>query len=186
MLILASASPRRRELLEYIQADFEVVPSFVDESLPPLISPREGVEILALRKAEAVCASYPGDTVIGADTIVALDGVIYEKPRDKSDAASMLRKLSGREHLVYTGVVVLSAKVRRVFSEETAVSFISLSDEQITAYVESGEPMDKAGAYGIQGKGALFVSGIRGDFYNVMGLPVCRLARELQEMYCKD
>jgi len=180
MLILASASPRRRELLSYINPDFTAVALDLDESLPDWMPPREGVEVLALRKARAAAQLYPNDTVIGADTTVALDGVIYGKPADEADALRILRELSGREHMVYTGVAVISPSGERVFSEETSVRFIEMSDEDIRAYVRSGEPMDKAGAYGIQGWGALFVSGIRGDFYNVMGLPVCKLAQELR------
>jgi len=180
MLILASASPRRRELLSYINPDFKAVALDLDESLPDGTPPREGVEVLALRKARAAAQLYPNDTVIGADTTVALGGVVYGKPADEADAFRILRELSGREHMVYTGVAVISLGGERVFSEETAVRFIEMSDEDIHAYVRSGEPMDKAGAYGIQGGGALFVSGIRGDFYNVMGLPVCRLAQELR------
>jgi len=180
MLILASASPRRRELLGYITTDFEVVATDTDETLPPGTPPDQGVQILALRKARAVAAAHPQAVVIGADTMVALDGKIYEKPVDTADAARMLRALSGREHLVHTGVAILSSRGEHVFSQETSVRFVQLSEADIAAYVATGEPMDKAGAYGIQGGGALFVSGIRGDFYNVMGLPVCRLAKELR------
>ena len=182
MLILASASPRRRELLSYICPDFTVIATDTDEALPPGTPPDEGVRILALRKAEAVAVAHPQATVIGADTMVALDGEIFGKPADNADAARMLRALSGREHLVYTGVAIISPHGRSVFSQETTVRFIELSEEDIREYISTGEPMDKAGAYGIQGGGALFVSGICGDFYNVMGLPICRLARELRAL----
>ena len=182
MIILASASPRRRELLRVITPDFKAVATDSDESLPSGIHPREGAEMLALRKASALAPDFPEDIIIGADTIVVLDGVIYGKPENPADAARMLRELSGREHLVYTGVAILGAGVRRVFSEETWVEFIPLSESNIEAYVRSGDPLDKAGAYGIQGGGALFVRGIRGDFYNVMGLPLCRLAYELRKL----
>ncbi|MCL2579047.1 MAG: Maf family protein [Oscillospiraceae bacterium] len=182
MLILASASPRRRELLGYVNSNFAAISLDLDESLPPDTPPREGAEILALRKARAAAQIRPGDTVIGADTIVALDGVIYGKPEDTADAFRILRALSGREHTVYTGVAIVGPSGERVFSEATAVRFIELSDAQISAYITTGDPMDKAGAYGIQGRGALFVSGITGDFYNVMGLPVCRLAAELASL----
>ena len=182
MLILASASPRRRELLSYICPDFAVIASDTDETLPPGTLPDEGVRTLALRKARAVALTHPEDTVIGADTMVVLSGVLFGKPEDSADAARMLRALSGQEHSVYTGVAILSPRGQRVFSQETAVRFAELSGEEIARYVRTGEPMDKAGAYGIQGGGALFVSGITGDFYNVMGLPVCRLARELREL----
>ncbi|MCL2857862.1 MAG: Maf family protein [Oscillospiraceae bacterium] len=181
MLILASASPRRRELLSYIRPDFAVIATDSDETLPAGTLPDEGVRILALRKAQAVAYTHPEATIIGADTMVALDGKIFEKPLDAADAARMLRALSGREHRVYTGVAILGPRGQSVFSQETAVRFVELSEDDIAAYVATGEPMDKAGAYGIQGGGALFVSNIRGDFYNVMGLPVCRLARELRK-----
>ena len=182
MLILASASPRRRELLEYITPDFVAVAFDLDERLPPDIPPRAGAEILAKRKAQAAAGTHPDNIVIGADTIVALDGVIYEKPKDEQDAFRILRALSGKEHFVYTGVAIISPNGERIFSEETAVRFTEMRDEDIRAYIKTGDPMDKAGAYGIQGRGAVFVSGIRGDFYNVMGLPVCRLARELAQI----
>ena len=182
MLILASASPRRRELLSYICPDFTVIATDTDETLPPDMPPDEGVRTLALRKAEAVAAAHPQATVIGADTMVALDGEIFGKPADSTDATRMLRALSSREHLVYTGVAIISPRGRCVFSQETTVSFIELSEDDIRDYISTGEPMDKAGAYGIQGGGALFVSGICGDFYNVMGLPICRLARELRAL----
>lgn len=186
MIILASASPRRQQLLRYIIPDFGVVPSGVDETLEPGIPPQEAAELLALRKAQAVAAANPDDTVIGADTIVTLDGVLYGKPVDKPDAARILGALSGREHFVCTGVAVLSPVGRRVFVTETAVEFIELTAGQIEAYIATGEPMDKAGAYGVQGAGALFVRGIRGDFYGVVGLPVCRLAQELAALRCFD
>lgn len=140
------------------------------------------MEELARRKAKAVAALHPRDTVIGADTVVALGGVIYGKPTDEADAARMLQILAGTEHTVYTGVAVVFPAGERVFSKGTAVRFRPLSGEEIAAYVATGEPMDKAGAYGIQGRGALLVEGIRGDFYNVMGLPVCRLSEILNEI----
>lgn len=181
MLILASSSPRRRELMGYITQDFAVVTLPTQEDLPESIPPDKGVEALALRKAKAVAAQHPEDTVIGADTIVVLDGKVFGKPKDAPDAARMLRALSGREHTVYTGVAIVSPKGDTVFSEATAVRFIPLTDREIDAYIATGEPMDKAGAYGIQGRGALLVTGITGDYYNVMGLPVCRLAATLAD-----
>lgn len=179
MIILASASPRRKELLKLITEDFIVVSADLDERLADSGDPRETVEALALQKAGAVFASYPRDTVIGSDTAVALEGRVFGKPRDKSEAAAMLRALSGKTHTVFTGVGIVAPGVRRVFSQETRVSFLDLSDREIKAYIETGEPFDKAGAYGIQGKGALLISKIAGDFYTVMGLPVARLHREL-------
>jgi len=179
MLILASASPRRRELLSYIQPDFKVVTLPTSEEFDPGTTPKTMVETLALRKARAVFELHPLDIIIGADTTVVLDGLIYEKPVDEADAFRMLRALSGREHTVFTGVAILWQGGEKVFSEETAVRFTELSDEEIRAYIATGEPMDKAGAYGIQGFGAKLVEGINGDFYNVMGLPVCRVNKEL-------
>jgi septum formation protein len=133
------------------------------------------VEELALRKAAAVAKNRPGDVVIGADTVVVLDDEILGKPRDENEARAMLAKLAGRWHTVYTGVAVLRGGEKTVFSQNAKVQFAPMSDDQIAAYVATGEPMDKAGSYGIQGKGALFVRGIEGDFYTVMGLPVCGL-----------
>ena len=179
MLILASASPRRRELLELITTEFTVITSDVDETLPPGTHPRKTVEELALRKAKAVARNHPEDTVIGADTVVVLEDAILGKPQDSRDARRMLKQLSGRQHLVYTGVAVLSPREVQVFSEETQVRFLPLTDRQIDMYIETGEPFDKAGAYGIQGRGALFITGIQGDYYNVMGLPICKLALAL-------
>jgi septum formation protein len=180
MLILASLSPRRRELLGLITQSFTTIDPAVDESLPADIAPRDAVRILALRKACHVARSHPEDTVIGADTVVALGDRLLGKPQDAREATAMLAALSGREHRVYTGVAIVHNKEEIVFDEVTAVHFRALSDEEIAAYVATGEPLDKAGAYGIQGRAALFISGIVGDYYNVVGLPVCALAQKLQ------
>lgn len=182
MLILASASPRRKELLELITPEFTVLVPQVEESLPPDTAPDRGVELLARRKAHAVLAEHPGATVVGADTLVVLDGTALGKPRDEAQAADMLRRLSGRRHTVYTGVAVARAGGTDSFVEGAQVEFLPLSEERIARYVATGEPMDKAGAYGIQGKGALLIRGITGDFYTVMGLPVSRLAEKLGEI----
>jgi len=182
MIILASASPRRKDLLGLITKDFLVEVSDVDESLDPSLTPREAVEQLALRKAAAVFAARPGDIVVGADTIVVCAGEILGKPADAADARRMLRMLSGARHSVYTGVAVLAPGAREIFSEETAVYFCALEEEAIDRYIQTGEPFDKAGAYGIQEKGALFIRRIEGDYYSVMGLPVCRLGKILGEM----
>ncbi len=188
-MILASQSPRRRELLGLITKDFEVIPARGEELLPEGISPRDAVILLSQQKAEEVRRrKFPDiadtgnipDTIIAADTVVAIDGEILGKPSGNDDAAKMLRRLSGRRHIVYTGVTIISAKKTVSFAEETAVEFYPLTDEEIIRYVNSGEPMDKAGAYGIQGRGALLVKRIEGDYYNVMGLPVGRIYRELE------
>lgn len=176
-IILASKSPRRRELLNQIGIeDFKVTAPNVDESVEPGLPPAKIVEQLSLRKAQAaVNRAGPNDLIIAADTVVALDGKILGKPRDEEDAFAMLSALSGREHHVYTGVTVLRGGEAVTQHEETAVAFRDLTPEEIRAYIATGEPMDKAGAYGIQGLGALLVSGIRGDYCNVVGLPVFRL-----------
>ena len=179
-LILASGSPRRRQLLEQIGLTFAVRSSDVDESVSPGLTPAQVVESLSARKGEAVAAeAAPGDLVLSADTVVSLDGAILGKPRDRAEAEAMLTALSGRTHQVYTGVTLLQDGRRLTEHEVTAVTFRPLSPGEIAAYVSTGEPMDKAGAYGIQGLGGLLVEGIRGDYHNVMGLPICRLGRML-------
>lgn len=169
MLILASASPRRAEILSAAGISFKLsTPPNIDESLIKGESPREHAARLARLKAEAV----PGDLVLGADTVVVVDGRILGKPRTVNEAAEMLRLLSGRAHEVITGVCLKSPMETVVDVEETTVWFMILCEEEIVAYVASGEPMDKAGAYGIQGLASKFVSHIEGSYTNVMGLPV--------------
>ena len=183
-VVLASQSPRRRELLRLIFDSFLVVPSQVDESTIPFSSPQEYVTTLALAKARDVKCNFPPDTlVIGADTIVVCDGHILEKPRDEKDAFSMLSRLAGREHQVFTGVAL--CKNGRDYAEYsmTTVRFRRLSPDEIWTYIRTGEPMDKAGAYGIQEKGALLVEGICGDYFTVVGLPLCRLAQMLELLH---
>ena len=183
-IILASQSPRRRELLERMGVrDFRVVTPDIDEHMDRELPPEELVRRISLEKALAV-QEQEGNTsiIIAADTVVALDGAVLGKPADERDAARMLSALSGRTHQVFTGLTVACGADVRTVSEETAVTFRPLTAEEIAAYVRTGEPMDKAGAYGIQGYGALLVEGIRGDYYNVMGLPVCRLGGLLREL----
>lgn len=181
-LILASGSPRRRELLETMGLrEFTVVKPDFDEDAVTAPSPAALVETLSAGKARAA-AQAVGDAdalILAADTVVALDGEILGKPADEAEACRMLRALSGREHAVYTGFTLLQGASMLTGHEETIVRFRTLSEEEITAYVSTGEPMDKAGSYGIQGLASLFVEGIRGDYFNVMGLPVCRLGQEL-------
>lgn len=174
-VILASGSPRRQELLQLVIDHFEVCVSDVDETLPEGIAPRDAVEMLAQRKAQTVAELRPHALVIGADTVVAVEGRILGKPRDDEQAAEMLRMLSGRTHQVYTGVAVCEKNESNVFSCCTQVEFALLSEAEIDWYLSTGEPFDKAGGYGIQGYGARFVKGISGDYFNVMGLPVNRL-----------
>ena len=181
-LILASGSPRRRQLLEQIGLTFVVRSSDVDESVSPGLTPAQVVESLSARKGEAVAAeAAPGDLVLSADTVVALDGAILGKPRDRAEAEAMLTALSGRTHQVYTGVTLLQDGRRLTEHEVTAVTFRPLSPGEIAAYVSTGEPMDKAGAYAIQGLGALLVERLEGDYFNVMGLPLCRLGEMLAQ-----
>lgn len=183
-LILASASPRRRELLSRLGLDFTVMAAQADETLLPGLTPREQVLRLSKIKAHAVQESLdarPGRVIVSADTIVVLDGEILGKPKDIPQAEAMLSALSGRAHLVLTGVTVLSDAGQAQLCEETQVFFRTLTPREISAYVRTGEPMDKAGAYGIQGFGALFVEKLIGDYYNVMGLPLCRLGQLLRQ-----
>lgn len=182
-IILASGSPRRRELLEQIGVKkYRIVSPDVDEHVEGHPAPEELVELLSRRKAEAVGAKAGADAlVIAADTVVALDGAILGKPHSREEAAAMLAALSGREHAVYTGLTVLRGNRLVTGHERTAVTFRTLTGAEIDRYVATGEPMDKAGAYGIQGVGALLITGIEGDYFNVMGLPVCRLGRVLAE-----
>lgn len=181
-LILASSSPRRKELLETLQLSFEVHSSDVDETYNPVLSPPEIVMELAMRKSENVAMKHQKAFVIGSDTIVVQDGQVLGKPKDKTEATVMLRKLSGRTHLVYTGVSIFSPKTHIEFYEKTEVVFWELTDEEIISYVNSGEPLDKAGAYGIQGFGSTLVKKINGDYFSVVGLPVSRTIRELKEL----
>lgn len=180
--ILASSSPRRQQLLALLREQFEVLPADCDERFADGTPPEQAVALLAERKATAVAAARPDALVIGSDTVVALGQSIFGKPRDAAHAAQMLRALRGQAHTVHTGVcVICPGEPPRTAVESTRVRFAPMSEREIDFYVRSGEPMGKAGAYGIQGLGARFVSGIEGDYYTVMGLPVHRLYRLLTE-----
>lgn len=182
-LILASQSPRRRALLEQIGVpQFDILVPDADESYDPTLTPQEIVCSICRKKAEAalVLANDPDAIIITADTMVFLDGMRLGKPTDEADAAQMLHSLSGRTHTVCTGVSVARGERIETQAETTAVTFRTLTDAEIAAYIASGDPMDKAGSYGIQGKPALFVSGIEGDYFNVMGLPLHRLGQMLK------
>lgn len=171
-VILASKSPRRRELLSRLVPGFEIIVREVDETLPRGVHAEVGVGLLAIKKGEAVAAEYPEALVISSDTLVEIDGVSLGKPVDKDDARRMLRELSGRRHNVHTGVAV-HYRGRCVFGvDSTGVIFRDMTEDEICDYVEGGEPMDKAGAYGIQGEGGKFVSSYDGAFDTVMGLSV--------------
>lgn len=180
-LILASASPRRKELLRLFGIPFTVRAADIDETMNPENSPREEVEKVSRRKALAI-ARDPDEVVIAADTIVVCDNRILGKPKSREEAVSMLKLLSGRDHQVMTGCTLLYGQAIRSFVEVTDLHFRRLTDGEIRRYVETGEPMDKAGAYGIQGGAALFCEKLRGDYYNVVGLPVCRLWETLREL----
>ena len=179
-VILASGSPRRRELLAYVVPEFEIIPSGIEEIA--VGSPAQQVETLAADKAADIADRYPYAIVIGADTLVAVDDLVLGKPRDAAEAAAMLRQLSGRTHTVYTGVAVISAGKTQSLVEATQVTFCPMTDNEISGYIATSEPMDKAGAYGIQGYGGKFITGIEGCFFNVMGLPLNRLYNMLKSI----
>ncbi len=179
--ILASASPRRKELMALAGIPFEARPVDADETILCCTPPEGAVMMLATRKAQLAAEHFPDDLIIGADTIVAVGKHIYGKPDTSEEAFEMLSALSGKTHQVFTGVCIYTKSGHRnAFCTRTDVTFFPLSEEEIRAYIATGEPMDKAGAYGIQGKGALLVEKIDGDYYNVVGLPISRLVRELK------
>ena len=180
-LILASQSPRRKELLGLLGIPFEIQVSQADETMDPDGDPASQVMEVSRRKAMAVRAEQE-DVVIAADTIVVCENQVLGKPKGEEDAYRMLRLLSGRDHQVMTGMTVLHKGEAVVCTEVTDIRFRDLSDREIWNYIRTGEPMDKAGAYGIQGGAALFAERISGDYYNVMGLPVCRLSQILREI----
>ena len=186
MIILASASPRRQELLKLICNSFSVEPADIDETADNSIEIEKTPEYLATEKARHIHNNnHYSDIVIGCDTGVFLDNIMLGKPKDKQDAYKMLNSLSDREHKVITGCSIFYRDKIISFSQTTSVEFYKLTDEEIEAYVNTGEPMDKAGAYGIQGKGATLVKKIDGDFYNVVGLPVALLNQKLYQL-CKE
>lgn len=180
-IILASASPRRSELMTLAGFEFDVICADIDELVPENALPQEVVMSLALQKAQAVAKDHGKSAVVGSDTVVALDGKILGKPHSEKEAVEMLRSLSGRTHKVYTGVAIVCGDKVTSFFDETEVEFYPLTDEEILDYVATGEPMDKAGAYGIQGRGAVLVKRINGDYFNVMGLPISKVYRELKD-----
>ena len=182
-IILASGSPRRKELLTMIGIhDFKIIPDTSDEIIPLGLSPGETVCAIALQKAKNVSRKcQKDDIIIAADTLVFIDNEAIAKPEDETDAANILSKLSGRKHTVYTGVAILSGNKHVTEAVRTDVFFRNISYDEISAYISTGEPMDKAGAYGAQGKAAIFVERIEGDFFNVMGLPLCKLSIMLKD-----
>lgn len=180
-LILASQSPRRKELMGLFRIPFSVQVADIDETMDPSLPPYDEVARVSRLKAEATPRKNT-DVVIAADTIVVCNGNVLGKPKDENDAFRMLKMLSGKDHQVMTGLTVLRGDASLVCTEVTDIHFRELTDKEILAYIRTGEPMDKAGAYGIQGGAALFVEKMAGDYYNVMGLPVCRLGQMLKSL----
>lgn len=182
-IVLASGSPRRKELLGMLGVEFDICPAVGEEKAEAGLLPDKTVRALAKAKALEVAARCEKDClVIAADTVVSLDGEILGKPHSEEEAKEMLSKLSGRSHKVYTGLCLVLGDKLLSREEETTVYFRELTRSEISAYVATGEPLDKAGAYGIQGKASLFIEGIDGDYYNVMGLPLCRLDEMFKAM----
>ena len=181
-LILASASPSRKMLLERAEINFEVRVSGVDETVPAEFTPAQTVECLAERKGEAVFELCPDCAVISADSIVSIDNMILGKPVNDEDAKATLRRLSGRTHQLYTGVCLLAAGKKEVFHSVTDVTFYDLTDEEIAEYVAMGESRGRAGSYGIEGKGVTLVKSICGDYSNIVGLPVAETLRRLKKL----
>lgn len=186
-LILASSSPRRRELLMQVGLEFDVIPAHIDETRHAGEDPAAYAQRLALEKASTVHALYPDSFVLGADTTVELDGHALEKPTDRADAERMLRALAGRVHHVHTGIALLSPlnlsrTAQRTHLETTSVTFSTIDEVELVRYLDSGEPYDKAGAYGIQGYAARWIPHIDGDYFNVMGLPLVATVRLLHEL----
>ncbi len=182
LLLLASTSPRRRFLLREAGIAFDVVPPRdVAEDIPPGEPPQELVVRHALTKARSVAAANRGRLVLGADTVVVLDGRVFGKPADEEEARAMLGQLAGRTHTVYTGLALVDGSSNReaAEAEATAVTMRPLGEEEIASYVATGEPLDKAGAYAVQGRGALLVERVDGDYFNVVGLPLYRLSKML-------
>lgn len=179
-VILASESPRRREILASTNINFTTKAIATKEYIDPSLPLAQAIEQVALQKALAVQPSVPNDIILGADTIVYVDGEILGKPHTHDEAVSMLKKLSGKTHQVITGVAIIERDKQELFHEVSDVTFFALTDEEIEEYVNSKEPLDKAGAYAIQGKGAILVAKINGDYYNIVGLPIAQVYRRLQ------
>ena len=184
-IILASKSPRRREILDTMGVSFEIDVADVDESVDLSLSPVEAVCEISSRKAKAVCERHKNEDciVISADTVVVIDGKIIGKPRDEEDAFNIIKSLSARTHEVYTGFTVCGKGTSKTDYEVTKVHFKELCDDDIRRYIATGEPMDKAGAYGIQQKGNLFVDYIHGDYYNVVGFPISKICVTIRELF---
>ena len=181
-IILASASPRRKQLMKMAGVRFSVVPADIPEIVPEDIPPEKVSQYLAEIKAGYILSENENSVVVGADTTVICEGRVLGKPKDKAEAKEMLRFLSGKTHEVYTGVAIVSKEANDCFTSVTKVEFYELSDEEIDWYISTGEPMDKAGAYGIQGFGCRLVRRIEGDYFTVMGLPVAEVVRRIEKI----
>ena len=180
--ILASSSPRRKELIHYLGVKVTVDPSHIEEIIDPSISNEELVMSLAFQKAYDVSKRHPKEYVLGFDTLVILDGKPLGKPSNRNEAFSMLRALSGRKHLVLTGVAIVKDEYKDLFYDHAEVIFNEMTDEEINDYLDTGEPFDKAGAYGIQGYGAKYIRYIKGDYYSVMGMPIQKLYNKIKNL----
>ncbi len=181
-IILASKSPRRKELFSLLSLDFEVITRDVPEDIDEKALPEDSVLELAYSKAEAVFREYKERIVLGLDTLVYTDTRVFGKPKDAEDAKEILRYLSGKSHMVVTGVVIMSRAITKTFYTKTKVTFYSLSKDEIDRYVTTGEPMDKAGAYAAQGYASRFIEKINGDFYTVVGMPLSKIYQEFKEL----
>lgn len=182
-IILASKSPRRQELLKTITEDFICIPSDAEEIIPDNIETEEVSTYLATLKAKDIYSSNKDSVVIGCDTVVVNDNKILGKPKDAEDAFNMIKSLSGKTHKVITGCCIIYNEKEYTFKSVTEVEFYPLTDDEINSYIGTDEPFDKAGAYGIQGKASLFVKSIKGDYFNVVGLPIALLSRKLNSIY---
>ena len=181
-VILASNSPRRRELFDFLGVKYQVITSNIEETIDPGLLPEEQAMELAFQKAASVFKDHKDKIVMGFDTLVYTETCVFGKPKDQEDAKRMLTILSGNTHLVVTGVAILTREVSHSFSSKTAVTFYPLSAAEIEKYVATGEPIDKAGAYAVQGYGARFVERIEGDYFTVMGMPVSRIYQEFKKL----
>ncbi|MCK4552432.1 MAG: septum formation protein Maf [Tenericutes bacterium] len=181
-IILASNSPRRKDLIKYLDFDYEIIASNVDEIIDPKLEHEDLVMDLAFQKAYEIFKENKDAIVLGFDTLVIVDDYVLGKPKNKEEAKIFLRILSDRTHKVMTGCSIISKGYSKAFHTEAIVSFAKLSDEEIDTYVKTEEPMDKAGAYGIQGYGAKFVKGVSGDYFTIVGFPIAKLYQELKNV----
>lgn len=182
-LILASTSPRRQELLRQVGIPFFIQKTNIDESVTTTQNPQEKVKQLAILKGKDIPLQNSSEVILSADTVVAFDGQIFEKPKSKAQAYEMISTLSGKTHDVFTGVMIRSTKLDKIFIEKTKVEFWKLTEQEIEWYIHTNDPYDKAGGYGIQSLGSVFVKQIIGDYYNVVGLPLSRVVRELRSFH---